>query len=174
VTLLPNLDLRQLTPARLWAELDAATKRLAVETVYDGSYEDERSRLEADQAIAAALRYRPQAVRKLPAEKRVGYLLRAVRPDDSLAGTLLLALHLGRRAPMLADFLDHLGIAHEGGAIQAEDFESPPLDRLEEAVRGLYERFPSEEVDLYLAALIAMDPDTWSDLASIVERRRLA
>ena len=171
---LAKLDLRQLTPARLWTELDAETKRLAVETIYDGSYEDERSRLEADQAIAGALRYRPQAVRKLPAAKRAGYLLRAVRPDDSLAGTLLLALHLGRRAPMLVDFLDRLGIEHEGGAIRAEHFEAPPSERLEDAVRGLYERFPAEEVDLYLAALIAMDPETWTGLASILERRRPA
>jgi len=74
MSLLEKLDLRQLTPARLWADLDAETKRLAVETVYDGSWEDEASRLEADQAIAATLRYRAQAVRKLPAAKRVGYL----------------------------------------------------------------------------------------------------
>ena len=174
MSLLEKLDLRQLTPARLWADLDAETKRLAVETVYDGSWEDEASRLEADQAIAATLRYRAQAVRKLPAAKRVGYLLRAVRPDDSLAGTLLLALHLGRRGPMLVDFLDRLGIEHEGGAIRAERFERPRPERLDEAVSALYERFAAEEVDLYLAALIAMEPDTWSDLASILERRRQA
>jgi len=41
-------------------------------------------------------------------------------------------------------------------------------------VSALYERFAAEEVDLYLAALIAMEPDTWSDLASILERRRQA
>jgi len=171
MSLLRKLDLRQLSPAGLWTELDADTKRAAAETVYDGSLDDDSSRLEADHAIAVTLRYRPQAVRKLPASKRVGYLLRAVRPDDSLASTLLLVLHLGRRAPMLGVFLDHLGIEHEGGMIRAERLDPPPAERLEAAIEALYERFPADQVDLYLAALVAMDPDTWSNVLPVVERR---
>jgi hypothetical protein len=171
MSLLRRVDLRQLTPSRLWADLDAETRRLAVEAVYDGSLEDDSSRLEADQAIAAALRYRPQAVRKLPASKRIRYVLRAVRPDDSLASTLLLALHVGRRAPMLGAFLDRLGIEHEGGMIRVDRLAPPAVEKLEPAIEALYERFPAHEVDLYLAALVAMDPDTWSNAVPVIERR---
>jgi len=169
MSLLSRLDLRELTPSRLWTELDPETRRLAAETIYE--VEDDSSRLEADMAIAAALRYRPQAVRKLPASKRVGYLLRAVRPDDSLAGSLLLALHLGHRAPMLGSFLDRLGIEHEDGAIRVEKLEPPSAERLAAAVDGLYEQFPPADVDLYLSALIALDPHTWANLPATIERR---
>jgi len=169
MSLLSRLDLRELTPSRLWTALDPETRRLAAETIYE--VQDESSRLEADMAIAAALRYRPQAVRKLPAAKRVGYLLRAVRPDDSLASSLLLALHLGHRAPMLAAFLDRLGIEHEDGAIRGDKLEPPAAEALASAVAGLYESFPSEDVDLYLSALIALDQQTWVHLPEAIERR---
>jgi hypothetical protein len=168
MSLLARLDLRELTPSRLWGALDPETRRLAAETNYE--VDDESARLEADMAIAAALRYRPQAVRKLPASKRVGYLLRAVRPGDSLASSLLLALHLGHRAPMLAAFLDRLGIEHEDGAIRDDKLEPPAAESLAAAVTGLYERFPREDVDLYLSALIALDQHTWVHLPEAIER----
>ena len=113
MTMLDKTKLRELTPARLWADLDPETREAAARTIYSDALDDDTSRLEADTAIATTLRFRPVAVRKLPTDKRVGYLLRAVRVDDSLASTLLLALHLGRRRAMLGTFLDQLGIEHE-------------------------------------------------------------
>jgi hypothetical protein len=172
MSLLDRLNLEGLTPAMLWSALDPETRRSAAQTLYGSASADDSGRLEADAAIAGALRFRPVAVRKLSLEKRVGYLLRSVRPDDSLATTLLLALHLGSRKAMLEAFLDELGIAHEAGAIKADEFELPDAERTAAAVESLYERFPGEEVDVYLAALVAMDPETWSGLTGVLERRR--
>jgi len=171
MTILEKLPLRELTPARLWTELDPETRELAARTVYSDALDDDTSRLEADTAIATALRFRPVAVRKLPFEKRVGYLLRAVRVDDSLASTLLLALHLGRRRPMLATFLDQLGIRHEEGVIQDDEFEPPAEEKLAAAVRAVYASFPETEADVYFATLIAMEPEAWDGLIEVLERR---
>jgi hypothetical protein len=158
----------ELTPARLWAELDDETRRIAARSLYRGEWADPLSRREADLAIAEALRFREVAVRKLSADRRVDYLLRAVRPDDSLARSLLLALHLGQRKPILEAFLDALEIPHEGGMIDENfDLEPPDVTRLAGAVETLRSGFPDDEVEVYLTSLLAMDPETWGGLADV-------
>lgn len=174
MTMFDRTKLQDLTPARLWAELDPETREVAARTIYSDALDDDTSRLEADTAIANTLRFRPVAVRKLPLDKRVGYLLRAVRADDSLASTLLLALHLGRRRAMLGAFLDGLGIEHEDGVIQVDDFETPTAEQLTDAVEAVYEGFPANEAEVYFATLIVMEPEVWEGLIEVLERRSQA
>jgi hypothetical protein len=147
-----KIPAEELTPARLWAELDDDTRRLAARSLYRGEWEDPMGRREADLAIAEALRFREVAV----------------RPDDSLARSLLLALHLGQRKPILESFLDALEIPHEGGMIDENfDLEPPDAARLTGAVEKLRAGFPDDEVEIYLASLLAMDPETWAGLAEL-------
>lgn len=170
--LLEQLELETLTPAGLWAKFDGDTRRLAAESLYRGERQDAAARQEADAAIAAAIRFRLHAVRKLPAERRIGYLLQRVQPDHSLASTLILALHLERRAPVLEAFLGSLEIPNEGGVIdERHDLETFDAERLAPAVDSLYEQFPQVEVETYLASLIALDSDSWSGLIEVLRRR---
>jgi len=168
---LDRLDLEQLSPAGLWSALDDATREQAVRSVYaDGPG---GGKLEADMAIAKALRFRPGAVKQLPLERRVGYLLKAVHVDDGLASTILLAFHLDGRAEILETFLDELGIPQQGGLIDdGYDLQPPDRDALERAATTLYERFDASKTDLYLAALLALDPATWGALRDVIEARR--
>lgn len=168
-----DLPLRGLSPAKLWSALDDTTRHDAALSLYRGERDDPAGRQEADRAIAAAVRFRPVAVKKLPLGKRIDYLLRAVRPDDSLATSLLLALHLDRRKPLLQFFLDRLGIPQEEGMIDPEyEVERPEPVRLVDAVAALRTRFPEPDVELYLASLLAMEPDTWSGLVELLGRER--
>jgi hypothetical protein len=167
--LLANRPLELLTPSRLWAEVDTDTRQLAARCLYDPDWDDAGARIEADAAIAAALRFRPTAVRRLPVDKRVHYLTRAVHPDDSLAGALLRALHISCRREILAAFLDALGIPQQDGVIDTEgELEPPETGELLAAAGELRERYPSAHVDLYLAALFTMDPDFWAGLTDVV------
>ncbi len=100
MSLLTRLDLDELSPAGLWSALDDATREEAVRSVYNDG--PGGGKLEADMAIANALRFRPGAVKQLPLERRVGYMLKAVHIDDGLASTILLAFHLDGRAEILA------------------------------------------------------------------------
>jgi hypothetical protein len=169
MSLLSNLSLDDLTPAALWLALDPETRRLAASSLYRGQWDDPAGRREADNAIAEAIHFRSAAVRKLPVEKRIDYLLRAVRPDDSLARSLLLALHLDKRKGLLETFLDHLEIPQEGGMIDADfDLQPPATDRLSGAVEKLREVHPSGEVDIYLISLLAMEPETWGGLEELI------
>ena len=163
---LSRLTLDDLSPARVWTELDDQTRDLAARAVYG----DSTWRREADAAVADAIRFRAVAVKKLPLEKRVSYLLRAVRPDDSLASTLLLALHLGHHVEMLQTFLDDLGIPNESGMIdERHEIRAPLPDRLSAATKNLFEKFDRQDVEIYLASLLAMDPDTWGALADLLK-----
>ncbi len=170
---LDSLPLDSLTPSRLWAVLDRGTRTAAARALYArASRAGDAGRADADLAIARALRFRESAVRRLPVEQRVQYLSRAARPDDTLAASLLIALHLAARSRMLAAFLDALGIPHDDGLIREDHRLEPPATAvLEAAVDRLFETFPAEEVGLYLASLLAVDPDTWGGLLPLLGRR---
>ncbi len=152
------------TPVRVWNALDDATRRLAAESLYA----DAAGRREGDLAIAQALRFREQAVKKLPVAQRVAYVLKAVRGDDNVASSLLLALHLQQRAPLLEAFLGELGIPNDGGMIDEEfDLEPPSAEALGKAVERVRADFPAEHVRVYLQSLVALDGVTWAGLAEL-------
>ncbi len=158
----------KLTPASVWAECDRSSREAAARCLYSPEWDSGTGKREADRAIAGAIRFRESAVRQLPVERRVDYLLRAVQPDESLAYSLLMALHLVDRRAMLGAFLDSLDIPHENGLVPDSYEPSVPEDtRLATAVDRLLGAFPREEVRLYLLCLQAMDPQTWSGLARL-------
>lgn len=172
MTILEQISLDDVTPAELWPKLDEETRREAARSLYQGRRSDGAFRREADLAIAAAIRFREVAVRKLSADKRIDYLLRSVHPDDSLAANLLLALHLEQRCPVLTTFLDRLEIPHEEGMIDGEfDLQPPPPERLAPAIDALYDGFAREQVEVYLASLLALDPETWAGLPEALRSR---
>jgi len=166
--LLHDVVVDGMTPSELWNRLDAPTRRSAVEAMF----EDRAARREAEEAIAGAMRFRVVAVRKLPVEKRIDYLLRSVHPDDNLASSLLMSLHVQRRKPLLATFLDEMGISHEDGVIDDdEDFAPADTERIGRAVDRLYETSARDEADVYLATLVTLDPESWEGLADVLHAR---
>lgn len=167
MTLLENLSVDELTPVRLWSALDPETRQLAAEALFEG---DPALRGQAHQAIAATLRFRVAGVRKLSLGKRIDYLARVVRPEHELASSLLMALHLGRRQDLLRSFLDQLEIPNEDGLIDG-DHEVGPIaaEALAPALAGLRERFDAADVDLYMASLLALDPEVWGALGPLLQ-----
>jgi len=94
----------------------------------------------------------------------------SIRPTDSLAGSMLLALHLEQRRAMLSAFLDALKIPHADGLIdENHEMKPPSTSTLEKAAKSLSERFPANEVELYLATLYVLDRVTWAGLATILK-----
>ena len=165
-----DLPLDELTPARLWTTLDPPTRALAARALFEG---DRAARDQANHAVAVALRFRDAGVRKLSLDRRVDYLARVVRPDESLASSLLMALHLGCRQALLVRFLDELKIPNQDGLI-AEEYELGPVaaDTLEPAVAKIREAFNAAEVEVYLASLLALDPDVWGGLGELLREER--
>jgi len=157
-----RVDIDRCTPAQLWAALDPDVRLAAARSLYAHDWGNNPAKREADATIMMAMRFREAAVRQLPVERRAQYLAKSVRPGDSLASSLLLALHLEERRAMLSSFLDALGIPHVDGLI-SEDHEPQPPEpaQLERAADELAAKFPRADVDVYLAALYVLDRDTW-------------
>ena len=105
-------------------------------------------------------------------EKRIGYLAGSVRPDDSLAATLLLAYHLEHRRDLLSAFLDALEIPNDNGIIDEDhDMVAPTEEALGKAAGSLFGSFEQAHVELYLASLLVMDNVTWAGMAGVIRSR---
>jgi len=152
------------TATRLWKHLPL-DERLRAAT---GFFREPSSEL-AGNAIAAlvkARRLRPQAARALPPEAQARILASVIDPGESLAQGLLVSLHLSDRRPMLAAFLDALGLPHEDGVLGEEADGVPPVtEEQARAARRALAGFPPDQVETYLNTLWLQDPDRWAALA---------
>jgi hypothetical protein len=161
-------DYSDFRPSRVWRRLPAE-RRLAAAELF---WEDEQStdqQVEAIAAIASHMKFRTKTVLGLPAEKRSKYLATLPNVPDTIAARALVSYHLERQRPMMAAFLDMLGIAHEDGLIKDDELAKPDAAKLRTAATELASKFPADDVSLYFATLIAQDPDTWGDLAEVPE-----
>jgi hypothetical protein len=170
MSLASRIDLSQCAPSQLWATLEPELRLAAARSLYAHDWGDAPTRREADYAIMHGMRFRESAVRQLPVDKRAQYVARSIRPTDSLAGSMLLALHLEERRAMLAAFLDALSIPHDKGLIADDhDTKPPTASALAKAAKALSQRFPAEDVELYLATLYVLDRTTWAGLAAVLK-----
>jgi hypothetical protein len=169
MSLAARVDLVHCAPSQLWAALEPEVRLAAARSLYAHDWGDSPTRREADFAIMQGMHFRETAVRQLPVERRAGYLARSIRPNDSLASSLLLALHLEQKRPLLAAFMDALAIPHKDGLIvEAHDVEPPTAAALKKATKILRDAFPAADVELYLASLYVLDRDTWGGLADVL------
>ena len=154
------------TPLRLWKSLPRAEREQAARAFWEQPPKEAAPA--AAREIVKLLRVRPQAFGKIPLESRVRALAGLAHPPDAVAEALVVALHLGPRRPLLADFLDQLGTAHEEGLI-AEDAEvsSPDEAKVRAAVATLRERHDASAIRVYWNALWLQDPERWKALETV-------
>ena len=160
-------------PSVLWKTLTPERRQQAAEAFW----RDENAAVEQAEAIAAIamrIKFRVKSAQALPIEKKARHLVALGNVSEMIAARLLVAFHLTHQRPMMARFLDVLGIAHEDGLIASEDLDAPPAEKLAEAARALTEAHPPEDVALYLSTLVWQDPETWGGLAEVPESRALA
>ncbi len=152
------------TAGRLWKRLTPAEQLAASVHFWRETPEDVAGAAFA--AMARARRMRPQAARALKADERARVMATLAEPGETVAAALLVALHLGERRPLLAAFLDALGLPHEDGILKEEASQAPPptADQTSAAVQKLLERFDPQEVATYLNTLWLQDPDHWRAL----------
>jgi hypothetical protein len=150
-------------PSTLWKQMTAAQRRAAAEAFWR---EDTPSaeQAEAVSLIAERLHFRPKSVMGMPLERRVRVLASTSALSETLAANLLVAYHLASQRPMMAAFLDALGIPHDNGLIPEDVTPQVDEGRLDEAVGRIRASFPPEDVSLYFATLSMQDPDTWKVL----------
>ena len=135
------------------------------------SPEIETQQVEAMVLLARRLNFRAKSIQGLSVERRAKHLAQIPDLSDVLATRALIAYHFAAQRPLMAAFLDALGIAHDQGLITAEEVPPPELDALTAATDAVNKTFDAGDVDLYLRTLVALDGDTWVNLSSIVAPR---
>jgi hypothetical protein len=123
---------------------------------------------EATALLARRLKFRTKSIQALAIDRRARFLAQVADVSDALASRALVAYHFENARPLMAAFLDALGIAHENGLITDEEVAAPESGKLAEAVAAVRHAFPAEDVDLYLRTLVALDSDTWTGLDALV------
>jgi hypothetical protein len=152
-----------LSAARIWRRLGREEKLAAARHFWADPTSEAVG--VADAAIVKVLHVRPQAVRTLPVERKVGALASVNEPSELLAASLLVALHLGERRPLLAAFLDAASLPHDNGLL-AEDASAAPVAEAtaRRAVEAVRAAFPADQVRTYLNTLWLQDHDRWEAL----------
>jgi hypothetical protein len=155
-------------PSQLWKRLSPERKLQAAEAFW----QDENATIEQAEAVAVIaqrIKFRTRSVLALPTEKKARHLVSLGSVSEVVAARLLVAYHLHHQRPMMAAFLDALGITHEDGLIADEDLQAPTADRLRDAARAIAASYPAEDVGLYLTTLLWQDPETWAGLTEAPE-----
>jgi hypothetical protein len=106
-----------------------------------------------------------------PREKLVSEAVRLPLDNLQLLSAFLVDLHLGHRRPMMASFLDSLGIPNDEGRIDSETTQVAPQDaaKLTTAAGALAAKFPPDEVVTYFLTLLLQDGGVWKGLETYLE-----
>ena len=106
-----------------------------------------------DGEVAKLYKFRPQAIKKLPMERRAQTARNLIesRSNAELCYELFGTYLVHTKKDLVTRFLDATGVPHKDGMIEDIDAARPDPDKLDEAVRGLDQQFDPEDVTLYLA-----------------------
>ena len=118
------------------------------------------------QNIASRRKLRPVFIERKPKNERHLWLQQALslKGCDDLAIQLLQIWLLGTQREMICEFLDSLGIEHDGRGV-VENFPAEPArEKLQHTITKLLEKRAPEVVAVYLHAFQAMDETGWSVL----------
>lgn len=122
--------------------------------------------------LAKARRVHPAALQRIPRAERHPWMIEllsgpaAIEPAYQCISGWLIAT----QASLLTDFLNALGIAHDGrGCAESFPAEPPPSTAIRDAVTGLVQRHPKDTVILYLHAFNSMPDTRWPELDSLLQ-----
>ena len=149
-----------------------AERRATAAQLFWADEQSAEQQVEACATIATHMKFRAKSVLNLSPEKKAKYLVGLPNVTDSVAARALVNYHLGQQRPMMGEFLDALGVAHEEGLIKDETVVKPESATLRSAVEQIGGKYPAEDVSLYLATLVSQDPDTWGELADLPQTGR--
>lgn len=120
-----------------------------------------------DGDVARSLRFRPQAIRKLPMEqraKRARMLVESTK-NANLAYELVGGYLMKTCKDLVIGFLEATGVPHKDGMIEDVEGAKPRSEKIAAAVEELDRKFAHEDVTLYLV----LCADQWPAEKAFVE-----
>jgi hypothetical protein len=123
------------------------------------------------QNLASPRRLRPVFIERKPKKQREIWLQEALskKGADDISTQLFQIWLLGSQREMICQFLDSLGIKHDGKGVVDDLPAEPTKEALNAAVDSLLSNRPPEIVSVYLHAFQAMDDAGWPNLSEILD-----
>jgi hypothetical protein len=156
-----------LSPSRLWKWM-TAEQRLRAASALWRDHDAASDQMQAALLIAKQKNFRAKTVLGLDDDRKARYLASVADLPEALASRLLVVYHLAEQRPMMAAFLDVLGIAHDDGLIQ-DDAVTPDPSKMASAAAAIAKEYPAHDVSLYLNTLLCQDPGSWGALRGAPE-----
>ena len=121
-------------------------------------------------ALGNQRKLRPIYLERKPRAERHTWMQQALgqKVSDEIALNLLQFWLLTSQQSMLTDFLNSLGIEHDGKGAVEEMPDSPSEEKLSAAITPLLEKFPEEHVAVYLHTFQSMNDPAWEPLDQIL------
>jgi hypothetical protein len=147
----------------MWKQMPPEKRQAAAAAFWD----DENGldqQVEVIVTLARKLNFRPKSLQQLPVERRIKMLANMSDVSEAVATRALIGYHLAAERPLMAAFLDAVGIEHDNGLITAEEVPTPAPEKVTAGVTAIKAAFPADAVQLYLNTLLVLDGDTWGTL----------
>jgi hypothetical protein len=165
-TLKDALEIRG--PYAVWDLMTEDERAAAAAALWNEGDRDTRAAIEL--ALAKEMKFRVQSLRKVSTERLLGRLVRmADKLPDTVLFQFLFHLHMADRRPLLAAFLDAVGLPHEDGVLNLDDdAEDPAVEKVTAAAQSLVADHGHEAL-VYLATLRVADADFWGGVDPVLE-----
>jgi hypothetical protein len=147
----------------MWKQMPPEKRQAAAAAFW----EDENGldqQVEVIVTLARKFNFRPKSLQQLPVERRIKMLANMSDVSEAVATRALIGYHLSSERPLMAAFLDAVGIEHDNGLITAEEVPTPAPEKVTAGVTAIKAAFPADAVQLYLNTLLVLDGDTWGTL----------
>ncbi len=120
--------------------------------------------------VAKDMKFRPQSVRKLSAERVAPRLARLAAEMPATAFfQFLFHFHMAEGRELMVEYLDAVGLPHKNGVLDLPDeFEAPTAEATAGPARDLIAKHGREAL-VYLGTLAVADAEFWDGMSPVLE-----
>lgn len=120
--------------------------------------------------LAALKKLRPQYVQLKPVPEQFAFIKKmlAWKPSEEIGDHLLQVWLLRKHERMLIEFLDTLGIEHNGHGVVDVLPDNLDKEKLAKAVDHLFEKYSPGVASVYLQMFQLQTEDGWDELAEVL------
>ncbi len=155
-------------PLAVWDLMTDDEKKQAAAALWDNA--DRESRMAVEMVVAKEMKFRPQSVRKLSAERVAPRLARlAADMPETAFFQFLFHFHMAEGRELMVEYLDAVGLPHDEGVLDLpEDAEAPTAEAAEGPARDLVAKHGREAL-VYLGTLAVADAEFWDGMLPVLE-----
>jgi hypothetical protein len=155
-------------PLAVWDLMTDDERKQAAAALWTNA--DRESRMAVEMVVAREMKFRPQSVRKLSAERIAPRLARiAAEMPESAFFQFLFHYHMAEGRELMVEYLDAVGLPHEDGVLDLpEDAEAPTGDAAAGPARELIAKHGRGAL-VYLGTLAVADADFWAGMTPVLD-----